>query len=321
MPEYALYGLVIRCDGVLDGLEAAPRGATVDIDIALGGPRLGEQGWQAATPYYEEPSEPDAPPVVVVRRDAEGGFWFRYDDGTEFVLDRAATSIRAWWSESSTIEDTATYLLGPLLGFALRLRGVLALHASAVLIGGRAVALIGPSGTGKSTTAAAFAAAGIPVLSDDVVAVRVIDGTPMAYPSYRLLRLWDESEKILFRTVGRLPKLTPTWDKRALPLGTEFPFHHEPAPLGELFVLADRSVEARAPYLETLAASAAFIALLENTYANYLLDDAMRGAEMRALEAVLRNRRVRRLVPHADPSRLAALVACVQAGLTEPADG
>ena len=317
MPEYALYGLVIRSDRALDGLDDAPRGAAIDVDITLGGPRLAQDGWRAATPYYEEPPIRDEPPVVVVRRDPDLGFWFRYDDGTEFVLDRSATSIRAWWSAASTLEDTATYLLGPLLGFALRMRGVLALHASAVLIDGRAVALIGPSGAGKSTMAAAFAAEGIPVLSDDVVAVRMIDGVAMAYPSYRLLRLWDASEQILFGTVGQLPRLTPTWEKRGLPLGTEFPFHHEPAPLGELFLLADRSDEARAPHLEALGAGEAFLALLENTYANYLLDAQMRGEEMHALEAVLRNRRVRRLVPHTDPSRLAAAVDCVRYGLTE----
>jgi len=320
VPEYALYGLVIRSDRLLDGLDAAPRGSHVDVDIVLGGTRQDEGRWNA-TPYYQGPPEPEGPPYVVVRRDATLGFWFRYADGTEFVLDREATSIRAWWAEASTLEDTATYLLGPLLGFALRLRGVLALHASAVLIDGRAVALIGPSGAGKSTTAAAFAAAGVAVLSDDVVAVRVIDGVAMAYPSYRLLRLWDESEKILFGTLGELPRLTPTWDKRALSLGDEFPFHHEPAPLGDLFLLASRSDDPRAPYAEALGPRDAFMAMLGNTYANYLLDDQMRGAEMRALDAVVRQQRVRRLVPHADPARLGALVGCVRAALAVGPEG
>lgn len=320
MPEYALYGLVIRSDRLLDGLDAAPQGSNVDVDIVLSGTRQDEDRWNA-TPYYQGPPEPEGPPYVVVRRDATLGFWFRYADGTEFVLDREGTSIRAWWAEASTLEDTSMYLLGPLLGFALRLRGVLALHASAVLIDGRALALIGPGGAGKSTTAAAFAAAGVPVLSDDVVAVRVIDGVAMAYPSYRVLRLWDESEKILFGTMGQLPRLTPTWDKRALPLGREFPFHDKPAPLGDLFLLASRSDDPRAPYVEELGPRDAFMAMLGNTYANYLLDDQMRGEEMRALDAVVRQRRVRRLVPHADPARLGALVGCVRAALAAPADG
>ncbi|MHB1097528.1 MAG: hypothetical protein ACYC3F_15315 [Gemmatimonadaceae bacterium] len=318
MPEYALYGLVVRCNLALEDLDAAPAGARVDVDITLGGTRRDPGLWQAATPHYQWRESPDAPPPVEVRRDAARGFWFRYDDGTEFVLDHAATRIQGSWTEASSLEDTATYLLGPVLGFALRLRGVLAFHASAVLIDGRAVVLVGPSGSGKSTTAAAFARAGVPVLADDVVAVRVVDGVTLAYPSYRLLRLWDESERILFGTSGQLPLLTPTWDKRALPLGGEHPFHESPAPLGDLFLLAPRSQEARAPFMDALRRGEAFMQLVANTYANYLLDDAMRGDEMRALDAVLRGVRIHRLVPHADPSRLDALVERVRAAVAEP---
>lgn len=315
MPDYALYGLVVRCNRALEDLDAAPADARVDVDISLGGTRRNPGLWQAAAPHYKWPDTPDAPPSVEVRRDAARGYWFRYDDGTEFVLDHDATNIQASWADESTLEDTATYLLGPVLGFALRLRGVLALHASAVLINDRAVVLVGPSGAGKSTTAAAFATAGVPVLADDVVAVRVVDGVTLAYPSYRLLRLWDESERILFGTSGQLPLLTPTWDKRALPLGRAHPFHEQPAPLGDLFLLAPRSDDPRAPHVEALRRGDAFMQLVANTYANYLLDDAMRGQEMRALDAVLRGRRIHRLVPHADPARLDALVACVRAAV------
>lgn len=317
MPEYALYGLVVRCNRALEDLDAAPALARVDVDITLGGARRDPDLWQAAAPHYTWPDRPDAPPSVEVRRDAARGFWFRYDDGTEFVLDHDATNIQAWWADESTLEDTATYLLGPVLGFALRLRGVLAFHASAVLIDDRAVVLVGPSGAGKSTTAAAFATAGVPVLADDVVAVRVVDGVTLAYPAYRLLRLWDESERILFGTSGQLPLLTPTWDKRALPLGRAHPFHESPAPLGDLFLLAPRSEDPRAPHVEVLRRGDAFMQLVANTYANYLLDDAMRGQEMRALDTVLRGRRIHRLVPHADPARLDALVACVRAVVAE----
>ncbi len=317
MPEYSLNGLVVRCNRALADLDAAPAGACVDVDITLGGARHGSEQWQSATSHYRWAESADAPASVEVRRDAAHGFWFRYEDGTEFVLDGDATRIQGSWTDASSLEDTATYLLGPVLGFALRLRGVLAFHASAVLIDGRAVVLVGPSGAGKSTTAAAFARAGVPVLADDVVAVRVVDGVTLAYPSYRLLRLWDESERILFGTSGQLPLLTPTWDKRALPLGGEHPFHESPAPLGDLFLLAPRSEDPRAPHLDSLRRGEAFMELVANTYANYLLDDTMRGDEMRALDAVLRGRRVQRLVPHADPSRLDALVACVRASVAD----
>ena len=61
------------------------------------------------------------------------------------------------------------------------------------------------------------------------------------------------------------------------------------------------------------------MALVENTYANYLLSDAMRAQEMAALDALVRGRRILRLVPHADPARLGALVACVRDALAQTA--
>lgn len=318
MPDYLLYGLVVRSDRALEGLEAAPPDATqVDVTIALGDGARPAAAWSSAAVHYRGPDTADGPPSVEVRRSEDAGFWFRYPDGTEFTLDREGTRVGAWWATASTLEDTATYLLGPVLGFALRLRGVLALHASAVLIDGRAVAVVGPSGAGKSTTAAAFAAAGVPVLADDVLAVRTVGDDAMAFPSYRVLRLWGESERMLFGTVGELPRLTPTWDKRALPLGADFPFHRSPAPLGDVFLLAPRTVDDAAPLVAPVRPGEALMELVLNTYANYLQDDRMRADELRALEGLLRGRRVRRLVPHADPARLTALVNTVCAAARE----
>ena len=322
MPDYTLYGLVVRSDCVLEGLDAAESAAPVDVHIAFGvddatfrGARA-VAGWNDAPVHFRAPANDGEAPGVEVRRDRDAGYWFRYADGTEFTLDAGATRIRARWDPASTLADTATYLLGPVLGFALRLRGVLALHASAVLIDGRAVALVGPSGAGKSTTAAAFAAAGVPVLCDDVLAVRLVGDRVMAYPSYRLLRLWDESERLLFGTVKQLPLLTPRWEKRALPLGEAFPFSRMPAPLGALLLLSPRREDEDAPRLERLAPRAAFMELLANTYANYLLDDRMRAEEMRALDRLWHAGRVLRLVPHADPERLSVLVTRVRAAVS-----
>jgi hypothetical protein len=315
MPDYTLYGLVVHSDLPLDGLETATAGHALDVRITLGAGAPPRAEPEAPVPYQQGGAH--AQDGTDVRRDVHGNFWFRYADGTAFIVNAAATEIRAWWADSSTLADTATYLLGPVLGFALRRRGVLALHASAVIIDGRAVALVGWSGAGKSTTAAAFAAAGDAVLADDVVALRQVDGTVMAYPSYRLLRLWDESERIVFGTAGQLPLLTPTWDKRALPLGADFPFHAQAAPLGDVFVLAERSGDPRAPFAAPMGGADALMAIVSNTYANYLLDDAMRADEMRALGAALRGRRVFRLVPHEDPSRLGALLACIRAAVRD----
>jgi len=116
-------------------------------------------------------------------------FKLHYSDGTEFIIDRKGTEVWCVWPDTLTLEDAVVYLLGPVLGFVLRLRGITCLHASAISVGDRAVVLLGPAGAGKSTTAAAFAKLGYPVLSDDVLALSDQNTTFLAQPAYPHLHL------------------------------------------------------------------------------------------------------------------------------------
>jgi hypothetical protein len=134
-----------------------------------------------------------------------------YDDGTEFFIDARGARIWATWPASLTIEDTATYLLGPVLGFYLRLRGLVCLHASAVMLDGRCVAFLGPAGSGKSTLAAAFAAQGHAIVTEDVACLDESGGAFAVRPGYPRIRLWEDSARLLRNSA--LPLLTPNWDK------------------------------------------------------------------------------------------------------------
>ncbi len=78
---------------------------------------------------------------------------------------------------------------GNVLAHALAAEGLLGLHASAVEVGGEALAIIGPSGTGKSTIAALLCAAGARLVSDDVLRVDVTDVGPLCFPGTQGLRL------------------------------------------------------------------------------------------------------------------------------------
>src|SRR5262249_30711615 len=122
---------------------------------------------------YNSPPEkaPEEPTLRVGLLPSKKHFGFFYTDGVRLVVERCGREVWCDWPNHYTLEDACTYLLGPVMGFVLRLRGVTCLHASAVSLVESAVALVGFPGAGKSTTAAAFAHSGFPVIADDVVAL------------------------------------------------------------------------------------------------------------------------------------------------------
>lgn len=73
----------------------------------------------------------------------------------------------------------------------LALREDLALHASAVEVGGRAIVFCGPTTRGKSTLARKLGEAGFPVLGEDGIAIS-LEGEPVAFPGARGIRVRQE---------------------------------------------------------------------------------------------------------------------------------
>ena len=93
-----------------------------------------------------------------------GGEYFRlrYSDGCQFVMNRAGTRLWVSGPEAANPEYLATYLLGPVLGILLRLRGTPCLHGSAVAVGGRALALLGRPGRREIHHRRGLCPAGLP---------------------------------------------------------------------------------------------------------------------------------------------------------------
>ncbi len=73
------------------------------------------------------------------------------------------------------------------LPLAATVRGLEPLHASAVSIDGRAIAISAPSGTGKTSIAMHLVARGAALLTDDVLTVEPTAAGLRAYPGARLL--------------------------------------------------------------------------------------------------------------------------------------
>jgi hypothetical protein len=260
--------------------------------------------------WYKSDDRDDAgKPVLTIWQLLDGkNFHVKYSDGTEFFVDRGGSQIFATWPERSTLEDAASYLIGPILGFVLRLRGIPCLHAAAIAVDDQAIAIAGASGAGKSTTAAALARLGYGILSDDIVALDVTARECIAQPGYPELCLWQDSVGAIFDSADALPQLTPNWDKRCFDLHAHGArYCSEGLPLRMVYILGARRESLSAPCIEALSPSDGMMALVANSYANKLLDVTMRAQEFSLLSKVAQQLPVRRVIPPAGLDRLAAL--------------
>ena len=255
----------------------------------------------------EPPGSAD-PSFILTEHGNKEGFQLSYSDGTRFAVDSAATQVWGTYQPPLTAEDLATYFLGPVLGFVLRRRNIVCMHASGVEVGGRAVCFCGDAGYGKSTTAAALALRGLPVIAEDIVALQERGGKFEAVPGYPRVCLWPESVKMLFGREDALPQLTPVWEKRFLELdGKRAKFAPAKLPLGVLYLFAPRSGDDGAPRAEKVSPREALLELVQNTYMNWVLERQQRAAEFDFLCRLVQQVPVRRITPHAKPEKLAAL--------------
>ncbi|ASR49999.1 serine kinase [Paenibacillus kribbensis] len=179
--------------------------------------------------------------------------------GTAIFAVREGREIEVCPYPGADMDTVRLFLLGSCMGVLLMQRRILPIHGSAVVIGGKAYAFMGESGTGKSTLAAAFRQAGYQMVSDDVIAVKATTSVPVVYPAYPQQKLGLDSllqlealqgNKYLHspkhRLVltdghpalpqyGDLRKLTGELNKYAVPIADEF--YNEPLPLGGVFEL------------------------------------------------------------------------------------
>ena len=303
--HYVSCGLTIASEIAIPGLAPVAPAAHSDLQVSVSGEAssAGERSGERVR-YISAEREADGSAQLTVSTGSTGTHRFRYHDRTEFLIDREGTCVRVHWEAPLTEADAAVYLLGPVLGFIMRLRGFVSLHASAVMIDGAAVAFVGDAWTGKSTIAAAFASLGYPVLSDDLLPIAMSEEACLAYPSHPRITLWPDSARAVFGTANDLPSLTPTYDKRFVDLKNGDRFHSSPLPLEVIYFLGSRTTGSTGTCIETMRPQDALLSLVSNTYGNYLLDAAMRAVEFDLLSLVVAHVTVRRINLSSDIEQL-----------------
>jgi hypothetical protein len=201
------------------------------------------------------------------------------------------------------------FVMGPCLGTVLYQRGFLVLHANTVNVNGNAVAFVGETGLGKSTTAAAFYAQGHSVVSDDVTAVNLSGDLPMVYPGIPQLKLLPDTVALMGDVPDALPRLYQQSEKRARRVVREFP--RSPLPLRAIYVLTD----ADRLTIEPLSPRETFMAGARHTY--YVVTQFLRASgnavtHFRQCEQLARKVSIRLLKRRRDLAALPDLVRFVE---------
>jgi hypothetical protein len=156
-----------------------------------GGPPLSVTPWAGDAPDGEAVITWQARPGNpfhgrLLRNDAGFAFWA--SDAGWYFVDTTSPAIAVEGGQPSLM--TELRLFGVPASLCASAAGDIALHASAVAIDGKAVLFAAPSMYGKTTTAAAFAAAGHRLLAEDTARCRI--AAPGVYPGPSVVRLRED---------------------------------------------------------------------------------------------------------------------------------
>lgn len=227
----------------------APAGLPVRLTLASRHDLL--SAWAPAAPErISERRRPNGRVALSIDSDERAGHLIRAQGFGCFWISPAADRIRC-----APVQATSwrwqRYLIGQVLPLAAVLRGLEVFHASAVALGGRAVAFLGASTAGKTSIAASLVLRGAQFMTDDVLAVSPgPDGGVTAHPGVGLVSLRHSTGALLAandlrrlgRTVGR--------DRDATRVA--LPPLDAPAPLASAFII-DRAPAGRSLRLERLS--------------------------------------------------------------------
>lgn len=233
---------------------------------------------QSSVAWAEEaPRAQDAPPAQPFQTwrlpdGAEWALFFRVAAGyllrfpglADFEVSADGRQVRAWPAPGATSATLHQLYLNQVLPLALSKQGQIVLHASAVDIGGQAVAFVGPSGQGKSTLAASFATHGCGFLTDDGLHIQWHDGELTVMPSHPSVRLWEDSSAALGTdTLEVTPAAAYTRKARYL-AGPSLAFCGEARPLRRIYVLGGTAADG--PRVHRAKPADAMMAMVRNSF-------------------------------------------------------
>jgi energy-coupling factor transporter ATP-binding protein EcfA2 len=291
--RYTIYGLAVRSNQPLPTPEESGDGPA-DLEIHISDRPDPFLDWSGPEPIYGGSES--------LWRLGEHVWRMGYTDerrGARWDLTcERGERITIRWTQGISLPDIRTYLLNSAVTVALQMRGIPCLHASGVVVNGRAALLLGPSGAGKSTMAAALMSAGHELLTDDIAALDLGAGQVVVRAGQPRLRVLAESAAALDQ---RFDRLAPVWTdsafstKRYLEAPRGAGERARAARLAVIYVLTPREAEQREPVIAPLTPREGLRWLLGYTYGGTWLDEQRRARLFQSLARVTETVPVRRL--------------------------
>lgn len=287
MSGYRICGLSVWSELLISGIQQAqvPAGSA-DVVILRGDVEPPSSGQGADLKWRNDGS----------------GFYYRVPGIARFLVT-SGRQVLFQFEESGNDAEAAPFLLSTIMGVLLHQRELLVLHASVVVHQGQAIAICGPSGTGKSTLAAALCQAGCNFLSDDLAVILPdSQGKPVVVPDGRQHRLWADSVEHL--SLSR---------RQGAPVRADCTkFHVDPdcgAPLAtaplKTVVMLRTLAKPHAPGISPLSPADAMALLRSDVFRRGFAERMGRGPRLFAqIAALLGQVQVVRFDRHADFSRL-----------------
>jgi len=193
----------------------------------------------------------------------------RFAEIADFLVSVECREIVCYPQPEIPVETLRHLFLDQVLPRLLAGRDQIVLHAGGVVIGGEAVGFLGESGRGKSTLCVSLANLGNPLITDDSLLLRRLEGRIVCIPSYPGVRLWPESVSALFTEPAEVAPVAHYMNKYRLSADRNpFSFAAEPFPLRKIYLLEplDDGAPSGEVSIAPLTASQVFKPLLDSAY-------------------------------------------------------
>ena len=217
----------------------------------------------------------------------------RIDNVADFEI-AAGQRIRVWPAAGSKQKDIEIYLYGVAWATLCHQRGILPLHASAILARGSITAFAGHSGIGKSTLAATMSSLDYEVVADDILPVSFNqESVPGAWPYLRRLKLKIDCINELALTA--VEPVGETLDKAKYFVRPKYIDQDKWSRLDRLYLLEIDPTISRV-VIEQLSGAIAVHALIDHTYHfDFILGSSLRREHLAFCTQLASNIRIYRL--------------------------